>query len=123
MGFFSATDVSVESIQSDFAEVLLAGETVLSAFRTIRDTVFLTNLRFVKVDVQGLTGKKVDITSIPWKSVTRFSVETAGSFDLDADLKVWVSSAHEPYEVKISKKSDAAAIRRIFAQQILAPKG
>ncbi len=123
MGFFSATDVSVESIQSDFAEVLLAGETVLSAFRTIRDTVFLTNLRFVKVDVQGLTGKKVDITSIPWKSVTRFSVETAGSFDLDADLKVWVSSAHEPYEVKISKKSDAAAIQRIFAQQILAPKG
>jgi len=123
VGFFSATDVSVESIQSDFAEVLLAGETVLSAFRTIRDTVFLTNLRFVKVDVQGLTGKKVDITSIPWKSVTRFSVETAGSFDLDADLKVWVSSAHEPYEVKISKKSDAAAIQRIFAQQILAPKG
>ena len=123
MGFFSATDVSVESIQNDFAEVLLADETVLSAFRTIRDTVFLTNLRFVKVDVQGLTGKKVDITSVPWKSVTRFSVETAGSFDLDADLKVWVSSAHEPYEVKISKKSDAAAIQRIFAQQILAPKG
>tara|TARA_R110000850_G_scaffold104529_2_gene214969 strand:+ start:1470 stop:1841 length:372 start_codon:yes stop_codon:yes gene_type:complete len=123
VGFFSATDVSVESIQNDFAEVLLADETVLSAFRTIRDTVFLTNLRFVKVDVQGLTGKKVDITSVPWKSVTRFSVETAGSFDLDADLKVWVSSAHEPYEVKISKKSDAAAIQRIFAQQILAPKG
>ena len=65
MGFFSATDVSVESIQNDFAEVLLADETVLSAFRTIRDTVFLTNLRFVKVDVQGLTGKKVDITSVP----------------------------------------------------------
>lgn len=123
MGLFSATDVSVESIQEGFAEALLPGETVLAAFRTIRDTAFLTDLRFVKVDVQGLTGKKVDITSVPWKSVTRFSVETAGSFDLDSDLKIWVSSASEPYQVKISRNSDPASIQRIFAQQILAPKG
>jgi hypothetical protein len=109
VGFFSATDVSVES--------------VMAVFKTIRETVFLTNLRFVKVDVQGRTRKRVDIISVPWKPVTRFSAEAACSFDLNADLKVWVSSGPTPYEIKISQKSGAAAIQRIFAQQILAPKG
>ncbi len=122
MGLFSATEISVESVQNDFAPILLRDENVLAAFRTIRDTAFLTNYRFVYVNVQGLTGKKVDVQSIPYKSIIRFSLETAGTFDLDADLKIWVSSAGEPLQVKIGRDSDVTAIQQILANHVLASK-
>ena len=118
MGLFSATEISRQSVKSDFAAILLADEQVLAAFKTIRDTVFLTNYRFVLVNVQGLTGKKIDVQSVPYKSIVRFSLETAGTFDLDADLKIWVSSASEPLMVKIGRDSDVTAIQQILAQNI-----
>jgi len=118
MGFFSATEVDVDSVQRSYADVLLNDEHVLAAFKTIRDTAFLTNYRFVLVNVQGLTGKKVEIQSIPYKSIIRFSLETAGTFDLDADLKIWVSSASEPLMLKIGRDSDVTAIQQILAQHV-----
>ncbi len=119
MALFSATEISIASVQSDYAPMLLADEQVLAAFRTIRDTAFLTNYRFVYVNVQGITGKKIDVQSIPYRSIVRFSLETAGTFDLDADLKIWVSSAPAPIEVKIGPKSDLAGIQQILAQHVL----
>ena len=118
MGLFSATEVRVEDIQRDYGPILIPGEQVVAAFKTIRDIVFLTNYRFALVDVQGLTGRKVEVVTIPYKSITRFSVETAGTFDLEADLKVWVSSEHTPIEVKISRKANAAAIQQILARGV-----
>jgi Bacterial PH domain len=118
VGFFSATEISIETVQTDYARILLDDEKVLAAFKTIRDTAFLTNYRFVIVNVQGITGKKIDIQSVPYRSIVRFSLETAGTFDLDADLKIWVSSAAAPIEVKIGPKSDMTGIQQILAQHI-----
>lgn len=122
MGLFSATDVDAKTADEEFAHVLIPGEKVLAAFRTIRDTVLLTELRFVFVDVQGITGSKKDYQSIPWRSITRFSLETAGTFDLDADMKVWMSGSSAPIETKISRKSDPHKIQQIMAAQVLARK-
>lgn len=119
MGLFSAGDIDVAGAQAEFQAWLIDGERVVAAFRTIRDTVLLTDLRFIFVDVQGLTGSKKDFQSIPWRSVTRFSFETAGTFDLDADMKVWVSGAATPLEVKISRKSDPQKIQQLMAQLIV----
>jgi len=119
MGLFSAGNIDIAGAQAEFQSWLIEGEQVLAAFRTIRDTVLLTNLRFIFVDVQGLTGSKKDFQSIPWRSVTRFSFETAGTFDLDADMKVWVSGAATPLEVKISRKSDPQKIQQLMAQLIV----
>jgi hypothetical protein len=118
MGFFSATEIRVEDVQRDYAPILVPGEQVVAAFRTIRDIVFLTNFRFALVDVQGLTGRKVEVVTIPYRSITRFSVETAGSFDLDADLKIWVTGDPVPLEVKISRKVDPAGIQQILARAV-----
>lgn len=120
MGLFSAGDIDIEGAQAEFQQWLIDDERVLAAFRTIRDTVLLTSLRFIFVDVQGLTGSKKDFQSIPWRSVTRFSFETAGTFDLDADMKVWVSGAAGPIEVKISRKSDPQKIQQLMARLIVA---
>ena len=119
MGIFSASDIDIGQAMSEFQHVLLPGEAVLGAFRTMRDTVLLTDLRIVYVNVQGLTGSKTDCQSVPWRSVVRFSLETAGTFDIDSDMKIWVSGAAAPIEVKISRKSDPQKIQRIMSEQVL----
>jgi hypothetical protein len=119
MGFFSAHEIDPADIQRDFAGILLPGETVLTAFKTIRDTVFLTDHRFVMVNVQGITGSKRDVVSVPYKSIVAFSVESAGTFDLDSDLKLFVTGGVGQLIVKISKKADPQAILRTLAEQVM----
>ncbi|HEY8453879.1 MAG TPA: PH domain-containing protein, partial [Natronosporangium sp.] len=36
-------------------------------------------------------GRKKDFTSLPYAKVQAFSVETAGTFDLDSELELWFS--------------------------------
>ena len=122
MGLFSASDLNIDTARAEFGHVILADEQLLAAFRTVRDSVLLTDRRLVYVNVQGLTGSKIDYLSIPWRSVIRFSLETAGTFDLDADMKIWVSGAAEPIQAKISRKSDPHTIQRIMAEQTLAKR-
>ena len=122
MGLFSASELDVGQAQKEFGHVLLRQESVMAAFRTIRDSIVLTDLRIIYVNVQGITGSKIDFQSIPWRSVTRFSIETAGSFDLDADMNIWVSGAAAPIEAKISRKSDPHKIQQIMSEQVFAKR-
>lgn len=71
--------------------LLIDGECVVSAYKGIRDYVIFTNKRIVSVNVQGMTGKKKDFTSLPYAKISAFSVETAGNFDLDSELEIWFS--------------------------------
>ncbi len=119
MGLFSAHEIDPAEIQSAYGSILLPDEQVLTAFKTLRDTVFLTTLRFCLIDVQGITGSKKSVQSIPYRSITRFAVESAGTFDLDSDLNIWVSSASVPITVKISRKADPQAILRTLAEYVL----
>lgn len=123
MGFFTATEVDVEDVQRDYAQALIPGEQVLAAFRSVRDVVFLTNYRFALVDVQGLTGRKVEIVTIPYRSITRYSVETAGTFDLDAELRIWVAGDPEPIEVSVGRRGNIAQVQQILARAVLSPRG
>lgn len=72
-------------------DLLIDGETVISAYREIRDCVIFTNKRVIAVNVQKLTGKKKDYTSLPYSKISVFSVETAGVLDLDSELDMWFS--------------------------------
>ena len=67
-----------------------------AAYGLARDVFIFTNMRLILVDKQGFSGKKVEYQSIPYKSIERFAVETAGTFDLDAELKIWVVGAGSP---------------------------
>ncbi|QIK79613.1 PH domain-containing protein [Sphingomonas piscis] len=119
MGFFAATEVDVSDIDKKYGALLLDDERILAAFKTIRDVVFLTGDRLCLINIQGLTGKKVEVTSIPYRSIVRYSIETAGTFDLDADLKIWISSTHEPLEIKIGRGSDLPGIQKLLAKGVL----
>lgn len=71
--------------------LLVPGEQVTGYFKAVRDSVVFTDKRIIAINVQGLTGKKKDYTSLPFSKVQAFSIETAGSFDLDAELELWFS--------------------------------
>jgi hypothetical protein len=88
---FKLNQADPQAITKDVAPLLVEGEQVLSAFKGVRDFVAFTNKRVIAVNIQGMTGKKRDFTSLPYSKVQSFSVETAGTFDLDAELDLWFS--------------------------------
>lgn len=93
----NASKIDIEDLRADFAKVLAPNERVEHAYQLIRDYFVFTDKRLVVVNIQGVTGSKKEYHSIPYKSVTRFSIETGGTLDLDADLKIWISSTAEPF--------------------------
>jgi hypothetical protein len=66
-------------------------EHIVVAYQGIRDMLIITNKKFLTVNKQGITGKKVEYRVIPLNKISAFAVETAGTFDLDAELKIWAS--------------------------------
>lgn len=112
----NASQKNVDKVERDLEDILVPGEQVTLAFSLIRDLIVFTEFHLILVDKQGVTGKKTSYKSLPYRSISRFSVETSGHFDLDAELKIWVSSAVEPSEV-LQFKSDSSVIE---IQQALA---
>ena len=72
-------------------QLLIPGEHIIGSYKSIRDSVTFTNKRVIAVNVQGMTGKKKDYTSLPYSKIQAFSVETAGVLDLDSELELWFS--------------------------------
>lgn len=125
MGFFSALlgnagAVSQEDLLKDFGKLLTTGEEIELGFKLIRDTFIFTNKRLILIDKQGITGNKVEYLSISYKSISRFSVETAGSFDLDAELKIWISSEENPsIKKKFNKSVNVYDVQNVLAHHVL----
>lgn len=115
----NASEIDPEKIQQEFSPILAPGERVERAYQLIRDYFVFTDKRFVLVDKQGLTGSKVEYHSIPYKSITHFSVETAGTFDLDAELKIWISSTAAPLQKKFNKKLNIYEVQSVLASYVL----
>lgn len=112
--------VPKDSLQRDYGTLLVEGENIELGFKLIRDTFIFTSMRLILVDKQGLTGSKIEYLSIAYRSISRFSVETAGTFDLDAELKIWVSSEQQPSIVKqFTKGVDVYEVQRVLARHVL----
>ncbi|SDN03951.1 PH domain-containing protein [Daejeonella rubra] len=125
MGLFSALlgnagAVSNEELLKNYASLLIEGEEIELGFKLIRDTFIFTSKRLILIDKQGLTGSKTAYTSISYKSISRFSVETAGTFELDAELKIWVSSEQNPSITKQFNKSvNVYDVQKVLAYHVL----
>lgn len=115
-----AGEKPVEKIQEEFAPLLAPGETLQRAFALIRDLIVFTDRRVILVNKQGVTAKKTEYRSIPYRAITMFSLETAGHFDLEADLRIWLSGQPAPIELHLGRNSGAQQIVALLAQH--APK-
>lgn len=115
---FKLSPVPVADILDKFQMMLIQGEDIIAAFKTIRDCVIFTNKRVISLNVQGLTGSKKDYTSIPYSKIQAFSIETAGTFDLDCEIDFWLSAVgHVRFEVKGS--FDVRTFNQVISQYIL----
>ncbi len=124
MGFLdgllgNASEVDPSNLQTEFANVLAQGERVEKAYQLIRDMFVFTDKRLIFVNRQGMTGKKVEYQSIPYRSITRFSIETAGTFDLDAELKIWLTGIPAPIQLQFNKKLSIYAVQSVLAGYVL----
>lgn len=125
MGLFSALlgnagAVNQETLVRDYGKLLISGEEIELGFKLIRDTFIFTNKRLILIEKQGITGSKVEYKSIIYKSISRFSIETAGTFDLEAELKIWVSSEVNPSIVKQFNKSvNVYDVQNVLAHHVL----
>ena len=91
-GFFARLKkVDLNEFDKMVNEFLIADEIVVGAYKSVRDGVLFTNKRIIAINVQGLTGKKKDFTSLPYSKISTFSLETAGTFDMDAELEIYLS--------------------------------
>lgn len=79
------------AFDKELEKILTEGEEIISSYQAIRDGVVFSNKRIFVVNIQGLTGKKKDITSLPYSKIQAFSIESAGVFDLDSELELWFS--------------------------------
>ncbi len=103
-----------ESVQ----DLLTEGEVPVCSYKTIRDTATITNRRFIIADAQGLTGKKVEIYTIPFKSINMYSTENAHGFlDFNAEIELWTRAGH--FKINLKKGIDIRKLDRIIAHYIL----
>lgn len=124
MGLFdgllgNASNYSAEQAEKEYGHVLAKGESISVAYKLVRDMFIFTPLRLILVDVQGVTGKKIEVRSIPYKSITSFAVETAGHLDLDAELKIWISGETGPIEKKFNKAVNIYEVQSVLAEAIV----
>jgi len=125
MGIFSALlgnagTVNQDELKKDYGNLLVEGEEIELGFKLIRDTFIFTTKRLILVDRQGLTGRKTEYMSVSYKSISRFSVETAGTFELDAELKIWISGESQPsITKKFNKSVNVYDVQKVLAHHVL----
>jgi hypothetical protein len=112
------TFIEEVAVPQSVTELLIDGEEPVCSYRTIRDVATITNKRILIADRQGLTGKKVEIYSIPFKSIVMYSTENAGSFlDFNAELELWTKAGH--LKINLNKGIDIRKVDRLIASYIL----
>jgi len=114
-----ASEINIDEIKKEFNTLLASEERIEKAYKLIRDLFVFTNKRLILVNKQGLTGTKVDYHSIPYKSIIHFSIETAGHFDLDAELKIWLSGSQVPIEKQFNKSLNIYELQSVLAGYVL----
>lgn len=118
-GFFARLkQVSNDSFGKIIEDLFLNDEEVIGAYQSIRDGVVFTNKRIIAINVQGLTGKKKDFTSIPYSKISTFSLETAGVFDLDAELEIYLSGVGR-VKFEFTGSTDVKKICKIISEYTL----
>lgn len=115
-GFFKLkqNDEYAENVK----QILLDGEVIIDSYKSMRDVVVFTSKRIIAVNVQGLTGSKKDYTSLPYKNIVAYSVETSGTFDLDSELELHFSSLGK-VKFEFSGKTAVLEISKHISKHVL----
>jgi hypothetical protein len=102
----------------EILSMLAEGEEIFQCYKTVRDIAALTTSRLLIIDKQGITGKKMEIYSIPYRSIDMWSTENAGIlFDVNSELELWTRVGH--FKISVNRKCDIREFDKILATSIL----
>lgn len=105
-------EISVSDGLTAVKDILIDNEYIFASFASMRDKLIFTDKRIISINVQGITGSKIDFTSIPYSKIQTYSIETAGLLDLDAELEIVISGLGT---IKFELKSNTS-IKEICAK-------
>ena len=111
----NASRIDPAAAAREYGRLLSRDERVHAAYQLVRDAFLFTDRRLILVDKQGMTGRKVEYHTVPYRSITHFSVETAGTFDLDAELKIWLSGSAVPIAKQFGKGVDVYEVQALLS--------
>lgn len=116
--FVKLRPVNDNTFEKMVAPILVEAEEIIGSYQSIRDGVVFTDKRIISINIQGITGKKKDFTSLPYSKIQAFSVETAGTFDLDSELDLWFSGVgHVKFE--FIGAADISYICKVISKRVL----
>lgn len=107
-----------DAFLGNISPIFVNGESVLGTYKGMRDGVVFTTHRIIAINIQGITGKKKDFTSLPYSKIQSFSIETAGTFDLDSELELWFSGLGK-VKLEFSSRANVSEIAKIISERIL----
>lgn len=116
--FMKLKPVSDNTFASTILPMFVPGEQIIGTYQSIRDGVVFTNKRIIAINIQGITGKKKDFTSLPYSKIQAYSVETAGVLDLDSELELWFSGLGK-VKLEFIARSNVAQICQMISEQVL----
>ena len=124
MGLFTggakgADSTELKKFHANYGQLLMDGEIIEVGFSVFRDTFLFTNKRLIIVDIQGISGKQIEYLSIPYGKINKFSVQTGGSFELEAELKLWIGSETIPLEKKFNKDVNIYEVHKVLSSHVL----
>ena len=114
----NASRIDPAAAAREYGRLLGQGEQVRAAYQLVRDAFLFTDRRLILVDKQGVTGRKIEYHTVPYRSITHFSVETAGTFDLDAELKIWLSGSNTPIAKQFGKGVDVYEVQALLSHYV-----
>ena len=116
--FIKLKPASDSTFASIISPMFITGEEIIGTFQSIRDGIVFTNKRIIVINVQGITGKKKDFTSLPYSKIQAFSVETAGVLDLDSELELWFSGLGK-IKLEFTANANVAQICKMISERVL----
>ncbi len=111
------TFIQETNVPRDINSILVEGEFAEVAYKTIRDVAVITNKRIIIADKQGLTGTKVEVYTIPFKSIIMYSTENAGIIDANAEIELWTKAGK--FKLSLKRGIDIRKLDKIIGQYIL----
>ncbi|SJZ79695.1 PH domain-containing protein [Trichlorobacter thiogenes] len=124
MGLFSgesknSASAETRRLHTEYGQLLIDGEIIEAGFVVARDTLLFTNKRLIVIEVQGISGRQLEYLSVPYGSIVKFSVQTGGSFDLNAELKLWIGNDTVPLEKRFNSELNVYEVQKILASRVL----
>lgn len=116
--FLNLKAIDVKEIRTEVGDLLVDGEKMMCAFKTIRDQVIFTNNRIFVVNVKGVTGKKISYFSYPYSKIQYYGIETAGFLDIDSELLITFSNGHI-LQFDFQSKVDIKMINSLISKYVL----